>query len=317
MDALAAYGSDDDGDTDEPASSPVNGDDASKRKRPRDGEEDGRNDNAAPASTSGRVRAFPHVQGNFATHVYVPLAVSDWTEARHELGDLLAKLARAVPTLRPIGTINANLGEDCDSAGGAAAPSASNAIASLVPDGDLHVSLSHTFPIRAARKAGLLTALRRGLARDLAAGWDALVGPNLEVFVNDARTTTFLALRVGTASPIDPSPGTSPGTAANASGSWKGAYSAVNGVMRERGYPQFYEDPETAREFRLDAGGQRGGAPGGDRRFRVKKCVDGAGHAGGGEGVGATGGDGVGASYGKAAPARRVVGGGIGGITLT
>ena len=238
MDALAAYGSDDDGDTDEPASSPVNGDDASKRKRPRDGEEDGRNDDAAPASTSGRVRAFPHVQGNFATHVYVPLAVSDWTEARHELADLLAKLARAVPTLRPIGTINANLGEDCDSAGGAAAPSASNAIASLVPDGDLHVSLSHTFPIRAARKAGLLTALRRGLARDLAAGWDALVGPNLEVFVNDARTTTFLALRVGTASPIDPSPRTSPGTA-NASGSWKGAYSAVNGVMRERGYPQF------------------------------------------------------------------------------
>ena len=41
--------------------------------------------------------------------------------------------------------------------------------------------------------------------------------PDLEVFVNDARTTTFLALRVGTASPIDPSPGTSPGTAANAS----------------------------------------------------------------------------------------------------
>ena len=39
MDALAAYGSDDDGDTDEPASSPVNGDDASKRKRPRDGED--------------------------------------------------------------------------------------------------------------------------------------------------------------------------------------------------------------------------------------------------------------------------------------
>ena len=117
MDALAAYGSDDDGDTDEPASSPVNGDDASKRKRPRDGEEGGRNDDAATASTSGRVRAFPHFQGNFATHVYVPLAVSDWTEARHELGDLLAKLARAVPTLRPIGTINANLGEDCDSAG--------------------------------------------------------------------------------------------------------------------------------------------------------------------------------------------------------
>ena len=260
MDALAAYGSDDDGDTDEPASSPVNGDDASKRKRPRDGEEDGRNDDAARASTSGRVRAFPHVQGNFATHVYVPLAVTDWTEARHELGDILAKLARAVPTLRPIGTINGNLGEDCDSA--------FDAIASLVPDGDLHVSLSHTFPIRAARKDGLLTALRRGLARDLATGWDALVGPNLEVFVNDARTTTFLALRVGTASPIDPSPGTSPRTAANASGSWKGAYSAVNGVMRERGYPQFYEDPKPHASVAF--------APG-DREAELREAIEGLG----------------------------------------
>ena len=259
MDALAAYGSDDDGDTDEPASSPVNGDDASKRKRPRDGEEDGRNDDAARASTSGRVRAFPHVQGNFATHVYVPLAVTDWTEARHELGDILAKLARAVPTLRPIGTINANLGEDCDSA--------FDAIASLVPDGDLHVSLSHTFPIRAARKDGLLTALRRGLARDLATGWDALVGPNLEVFVNDARTTTFLALRVGTASPIDPSPGTSPGTA-NARSPWKGAYSAVNGVMRERGYPQFYEDPKPHASFAWTPG---------DREAELREAIEGLG----------------------------------------
>lgn len=259
MDALAAYGSDDDGDTDEPASSPVNGDDASKRKRPRDGEEDGRNDDAARASTSGRVRAFPHVQGNFATHVYVPLAVTDWTEARHELGDILAKLARAVPTLRPIGTINGNLGEDCDSA--------FDAIASLVPDGDLHVSLSHTFPIRAARKDGLLTALRRGLARDLATGWDALVGPNLEVFVNDARTTTFLALRVGTASPIDPSPGTSPGTA-NARSPWKGAYSAVNGVMRERGYPQFYEDPKPHASFAWTPG---------DREAELREAIEGLG----------------------------------------
>ena len=259
MDALAAYGSDDDGDTDEPASSPVNGDDASKRKRPRDGEEDGRNDDAARASTSGRVRAFPHVQGNFATHVYVPLAVTDWTEARHELGDILAKLARAVPTLRPIGTINGNLGEDCDSA--------FDAIASLVPDGDLHVSLSHTFPIRAARKDGLLTALRRGLARDLATGWDALVGPNLEVFVNDARTTTFLALRVGTASPIDPSPGTSPGTA-NARSPWKGAYSAVNGVMRERGYPQFYEDPKPHASFAWTPG---------DRDAELREAIEGLG----------------------------------------
>ena len=259
MDALAAYGSDDDGDTDEPASSPVNGDDASKRKRPRDGEEDGRNDDAARASTSGRVRAFPHVQGNFATHVYVPLAVTDWTEARHELGDILAKLARAVPTLRPIGTINGTLGEDCDSA--------FDAIASLVPDGDLHVSLSHTFPIRAARKDGLLTALRRGLARDLATGWDALVGPNLEVFVNDARTTTFLALRVGTASPIDPSPGTSPGTA-NARSPWKGAYSAVNGVMRERGYPQFYEDPKPHASFAWTPG---------DREAELREAIEGLG----------------------------------------
>jgi hypothetical protein len=105
------------------------------------------------------------------------------------------------------------------------------------------------------------------LARDLAAGWDALVGPNLEVFVNDARTTTFLALRVGTASPIDPSPWTSPGTA-NASGSWKGAYSAVNGVMRERGYPQFYEDPKPHASFAWTPG---------DKEAELREAIEGLG----------------------------------------
>ena len=105
------------------------------------------------------------------------------------------------------------------------------------------------------------------MARDLAAGWDALVGPNLEVFVNDARTTTFLALRVGTASPIDPSPGTSPGTA-NARSPWKGAYSAVNGVMRERGYPQFYEDPKPHASFAWTPG---------DREAELREAIEGLG----------------------------------------
>ena len=105
------------------------------------------------------------------------------------------------------------------------------------------------------------------MARDLATGWDALVGPNLEVFVNDARTTTFLALRVGTASPIDPSPGTSPGTA-NARSPWKGAYSAVNGVMRERGYPQFYEDPKPHASFAWTPG---------DREAELREAIEGLG----------------------------------------
>ena len=159
MDALlAAYDSSDD---DERIGGVGVGGGGDEEERPRPAKrarEDGTNVDAGATDGSGRVRAFPHVDGNFATHVYVPLALSrsaEWSRTRAELGDVLARIAARVPGLRPIG--------DHGKMGDAATATSSF----VVPDGDLHVSLSHTFPIRAARRDGLFAALRRALSLSL------------------------------------------------------------------------------------------------------------------------------------------------------
>jgi hypothetical protein len=240
MDALlAAYDSDDDderisggggdgGDEEErPRGSPAR---AATAKRAR---EDGADDvDSGATDGSGRVRAFPHVDGNFATHVYVPLALSrsaQWSRTRAELGNVLARIAARVPGLRPIGDY------------GKIGDAHSTAVSSfVVPDGDLHVSLSHTFPIRAARRDGLFAALRRALSASLTSAWVARVGPNLDVLVNANRTTTFLAMRVADAELV---PGTGAGDG-DAGGSFAGAYSAVDAALTRCGYPRFHDDPK-------------------------------------------------------------------------
>ena len=242
MDALlAAYDSNDDDDDDE-RNGGRGGDGGDEEEAPRGSparpatakraREDGPDDvDAGATDGSGRVRAFPHVDGNFATHVYVPLALSrsaQWSRARAELGNVLARIAARVPGLRPIGDYG-KIGD------------AATAVSSFViPDGDLHVSLSHTFPIRAARRDGLFAALRRALSASLTRAWVARVGPNLDVLVNANRTTTFLAMRVADA---ELSPGTGAGDG-DVGGSFAGAYSAVDAVLTRGGYPRFHDDPK-------------------------------------------------------------------------
>ena len=241
MDALlAAYDSNDD--DDDERNGGRGGDGGDEEEAPRGSparpatakraREDGPDDvDAGATDGSGRVRAFPHVDGNFATHVYVPLALSrsaQWSRARAELGNVLARIAARVPGLRPIGDYG-KIGD------------AATAVSSFViPDGDLHVSLSHTFPIRAARRDGLFAALRRALSASLTRAWVARVGPNLDVLVNANRTTTFLAMRVADA---ELSPGTGAGDG-DVGGSFAGAYSAVDAVLTRGGYPRFHDDPK-------------------------------------------------------------------------
>ena len=242
MDALlAAYDSNDDDDDERNGGRGGDGGDEEEAPRgsparpataKRAREDDPDDVDAGATDGSGRVRAFPHVDGNFATHVYVPLALSrsaQWSRTRAELGNVLARIAARVPGLRPIGDY------------GKIGDAHSTAVSSFVVlDGDLHVSLSHTFPIRAARRDGLFAALRRALSASLTSAWVARVGPNLDVLVNANRTTTFLAMRVVDA---ELSPGTGAGDG-DVGGSFAGAYSAVDAVLTRGGYPRFHDDPK-------------------------------------------------------------------------
>lgn len=55
-----------------------------------------------PALHQGRIRSSPHVEGQFATHVYVPLKVTRGSALDAWLSNVVARAKQAVPSLQPI-----------------------------------------------------------------------------------------------------------------------------------------------------------------------------------------------------------------------
>lgn len=159
---------------------------------------------ATSASAGDRVRSFPHVEGNFATSVYIPVQLTE--ELRAFTAAALQALRVHVPGLKA--TQEATQGSEGSCRTGAAAPSSVNvrpsrAVAhppsasqrqtSPAPSVDHHVSLSRTVPVRMPQIETLMEALRRG-ARRFSACDAGLSG--LKVFVNDEGTRTFIALKI-------------------------------------------------------------------------------------------------------------------------
>ncbi|KAK3237201.1 hypothetical protein CYMTET_52706 [Cymbomonas tetramitiformis] len=122
------------------------------------------------AQHEGRVRAFPHVDGDFATHVLVRVGVPP--ACRRPLRAILGKVAERLPDLHPLTSPAADMPTwGCN---------------------EFHLSLSRTVAIRAHQLEPLLQALRSSLRR-----WQRFATElgQMAVFVNDARTRTFLSLR--------------------------------------------------------------------------------------------------------------------------
>ena len=126
MDALLGYDSDD-----SPVSRAASRDAPPDPKRPRLVD-----DPPDDATSSGRVRAFPHVDGNFATHVYIPVDIPSPPPRGARATPRGPRRARPVPPpRRPRRAPGSTLDPDA-----------------LVPD-HLHVSLSRVFPIRIDARA--------------------------------------------------------------------------------------------------------------------------------------------------------------------
>lgn len=109
----------------------------------------------------GRIRNFPHVEGSYATHVYVTVHLPE--QARTSLACLVKQVALPL-----------------------------HALASSPKEG-LHLSLSRTVAIRHLQISELVAKLKRALLRTERfimsfQGWEA--------FVNDDGTRTFLAVPV-------------------------------------------------------------------------------------------------------------------------
>jgi hypothetical protein len=190
------------------------------------------------------VRSFPHVDGDFATHVFLPVSVPPG--ARALLARRLAACIARVPALRPVGRD---------------APTPPDARGDDLIPRDAHVSLSRVFATRANQREGVLASLRRALAA--AEAFDVDVGPAFRVFVNDERTATFLALEVRERRGGDrTSPGVttreaSDGDAGDARdggdgdgdgdvvsvSSFAGLVRAVDAALAPAGCPPFYANP--------------------------------------------------------------------------
>ncbi|KAI3431477.1 hypothetical protein D9Q98_004529 [Chlorella vulgaris] len=152
----------------------------------------------------GRTRAFPHVIGNFATHVLVavatPAACVDALEA------LLQLLRIRLPSLQPTRAAaagGASLGTStrrgvspsaAAAAATAAGASSANADAARTPLAQpcYHISLSRTVGLRLEQIAPLVSDLRSRLRQQ---GSFCISMAGLEVFANDDRSRTFLAVR--------------------------------------------------------------------------------------------------------------------------
>ena len=216
MDAIAEYGSTDEDELpDHPSSNPA---DLSNTATDLP-----RND---PHSILGRIRSFPHVPGNFPVHVYIEIPVPH--PIITHLNILLQKVKLRIPNLYPIES-NAYYSIKhipCNSA-----------IKNLAQE-SYHVSLSHTAPIRLSESDSLLTSLRSSL-HDLEP-FGIQIHPTLEVFINDERTRTFLALKAF-GQPTFSSPSITTAASRNKDPLLR-AIESVSDSFEMHGLPRFYAD---------------------------------------------------------------------------
>ena len=108
----------------------------------------------------GRVRSFPHVEGNWATHVFIPVPPSP------SLSALLTECSSLLPPSLPFRPL---------------------------PPSSLHLSLSRTVTLRAHQLAAFAERLKGALAKFPPF---AVLLSHVRVYVNDERTRSFSAVGV-------------------------------------------------------------------------------------------------------------------------
>ncbi|XP_010684797.2 uncharacterized protein LOC104899322 [Beta vulgaris subsp. vulgaris] len=159
-----------------------------------------------------RVRSFPHVEGNYALHVYIPVHVPQ--QARKEAVQFLKKVSLNVPGLHVVDAdipLDKLLNDD-------------QKLEHIALGREFHISLGRTVPIRVHQMDSIVNMLRQKLQFQKRYWIDF---NKWEVFVNDDHTRAFLSIEVTTG-------GLSEITK---------QIQAVNEVYRLHNLPEFYQDP--------------------------------------------------------------------------
>ncbi|KAL9239083.1 hypothetical protein vseg_013435 [Gypsophila vaccaria] len=161
---------------------------------------------------SSRVRSFPHVEGNYALHVYIPVHLSQ--PARKEAAQFLQKVSFNFPGLH---VVDADIALENLHADG-------QKVEHIALGREFHISLGRTVPIRVHQIDSVVAMLRQKLHSQKRYWIDF---SNWEVFVNDDGTRTFLSIEVKTGGLSEIIK----------------QIQAVNEVYRLHNLPEFYTDP--------------------------------------------------------------------------
>lgn len=133
-----------------------------------------------------RIRSFPHVEGNYALHVYIPVNISSIAEK--QLAPSIKKAGMLVPELYGIDTDLPLCSAYLKSNDGAQ-------VHAPVLARQYHISLSRTVAIRKHQIDSIVAMLRHKL-RSQKRYW--IEFGKWEVFINDDQTRSFLAMEVTT-----------------------------------------------------------------------------------------------------------------------
>ncbi|KAG2060676.1 hypothetical protein BDR06DRAFT_476605 [Suillus hirtellus] len=136
-----------------------------------------------PALHQGRVRATPHVEGQYAAYVYIPLVVHPGTALYSLVDEVLDVIKGIVPAVHTIGEI----------------VSCGRNTSGLVVDNsrrarELHLSLTRPIFLRAHQREGFKRAIK--LIASYRTPFQASFATFSEL-TNDERTRAFLSLEIG------------------------------------------------------------------------------------------------------------------------
>ncbi|KAM7273051.1 hypothetical protein ACFE04_027715 [Oxalis oulophora] len=159
-----------------------------------------------------RVRSFPHVDGNYALHVYIPVMIP--SALKKDIALFLKKLASLVPGLHAV-DVDVPLNNLCHD---------NQKLEQVALGREFHISLGRTVPIRVHQIDSVVAMLRQKLQFQKSYWIDF---SKWEVFVNDECSRTFLSIEVITG-------GLSEITK---------QIQAVNEVYKLHNLPEFYKDP--------------------------------------------------------------------------
>ncbi|KAM0043056.1 putative cyclic phosphodiesterase, U6 snRNA phosphodiesterase Usb1 [Helianthus debilis subsp. tardiflorus] len=163
-------------------------------------------------NSGSRIRSFPHIEGNYALHVYIPVFIP--SERKKELIQFLKKATSLVQGLHVVDIdvpLHMLLKDE-------------EKMVQAALGREFHISLGRTVPIRVHQIDSVVAMLRQKLQFQKR----YLIDFNKwEVFVNDDKTRTFLSIE-----------NTTGGLAEITK-----QIQAVNEVYKLHNLPEFYKDP--------------------------------------------------------------------------